>query len=116
MSALGYGAFMGVSGNLRYQLLAGLDRAMATNFNSMGLVVTSNIGFRWLNIRLGESSRLQWLGYKQESDESPLDTVKALKGRAMELVNKLKSSSGTPEAETVAERRRRRRAARVAVA
>lgn len=116
VSALGYGAFMGVSSNLRYQLLAGLDRAMSNNFNSMGLVVTSNVLFRWLNIRLGESSRLQWLGYKQEVGETnPLEAVKALKDKATTLAAKFTSATaGSSEAETVAERRRRRRAARAA--
>eukprot|EP00898_Chlorokybus_atmophyticus_P002733 jgi/Chlat1/3460/Chrsp23S08828 len=68
-SALGYGAFVGLAGNLRYQLLAGLDRVMSTQFNHMGLIVFANLAARYLNIRLGESARLQWLGYQTDGGD-----------------------------------------------
>ena len=38
-SALSYGAFLGISGNLRYQLLYGAERVMHQQFNHVGTVV-----------------------------------------------------------------------------
>ncbi|BBN14756.1 hypothetical protein MPTK1_6g14250 [Marchantia polymorpha subsp. ruderalis] len=64
-SALSYAAFMGLSGNVRYQLLNGLDRVMGQNMNSIGLVIACTTALRVLNIQLGDVSRLSWLGLDQ---------------------------------------------------
>ena len=36
-NALGYGAFLGIYANLRYQLLCGFDRAMINHFDVIGV-------------------------------------------------------------------------------
>ena len=38
-SALAYGAFLGLSGNLRYQFLCGAERVMEQHFNHIGAMV-----------------------------------------------------------------------------
>lgn len=38
-SALAYGAYLGLSGNLRYQLVYGAERVMQQTFNSVGVVI-----------------------------------------------------------------------------
>lgn len=66
-SALGYGAFLGLSGNLRYQLLSGADRWMGAHMNHASLVIFGTTILRALNNRLGEPSRLMLLGLDQET-------------------------------------------------
>ncbi|XP_068664133.1 protein RETICULATA-RELATED 1, chloroplastic-like [Aristolochia californica] len=61
-NALGYGAFLGLYANLRYQLLCGLDRAMINHFDVLGVVIFFSTALRLLNVQLGETSRLVWLG------------------------------------------------------
>ncbi|KAF2293772.1 hypothetical protein GH714_004609 [Hevea brasiliensis] len=53
--ARGYGAFLGLYANLRYQLLCGFDRAVVNH-----LMI--------LNVQVGETSRLAWIG----ADADPL--------------------------------------------
>lgn len=65
-SALGYGAFLGLSGNLRYQLLSGADRWMASHMNYTSLVIFGTTILRAVNNRLGEPSRLMLLGLDRE--------------------------------------------------
>lgn len=38
VSSLGYGAFMGLSGNLRYQLIGGLERFMGAKYSNLGFI------------------------------------------------------------------------------
>lgn len=38
-NALGYGAFLGIYANLRYQLLCGFDRAMVSHFDVIGVAL-----------------------------------------------------------------------------
>ncbi|KAL7003492.1 hypothetical protein U1Q18_004646 [Sarracenia purpurea var. burkii] len=61
-NALGYGAFLGVYANLRYQLLCGVDRAMIGYFDVIGVALFFSTALRLLNVELGETSRLAWLG------------------------------------------------------
>eukprot|EP00897_Mesotaenium_endlicherianum_P002618 jgi/Mesen1/2384/ME001565S01387 len=66
-SALAMGAFLGLSGNLRYQLVGGADRWMQTNLNAISLSIFGTSLLRVLNNRLGEPSRLMLMGI----DEAP---------------------------------------------
>ncbi|KVI01761.1 Protein of unknown function DUF3411 [Cynara cardunculus var. scolymus] len=61
-NALGYGAFLGIYANLRYQLLSGFDRAMVTQFDVIGVGLFFSTALRIMNAQLGETSRLAWLG------------------------------------------------------
>ncbi|XWS62528.1 hypothetical protein CRYUN_Cryun06bG0019200 [Craigia yunnanensis] len=61
-NALGYGAFLGLYANLRYQLLCGFDQAMVNHFDVIGVALSFSTALRVLNVRLGERSRLAWLG------------------------------------------------------
>ncbi|KAF3776099.1 RETICULATA-RELATED 1 protein [Nymphaea thermarum] len=84
-NALGYGAFLGLYANMRYQLLYGAERAMLDHFDVLGVVMFFSTAFRLLNIKLGEVSRLAWLGVEVDpllqSDsllkayERPVDAV-----------------------------------------
>uniref|UniRef100_A0A6N2MM35 Uncharacterized protein n=1 Tax=Salix viminalis TaxID=40686 RepID=A0A6N2MM35_SALVM len=62
--ALGYGAFLGLYANLRYQLLCGIDRAW-----SIILMI--------LNAQVGETSRLAWLGLEPDPLVQSDDLLKA---------------------------------------
>ena len=42
-NALGYGAFLGLYANLRYQLLYGVDRAMINHFDVIGVTLFFSI-------------------------------------------------------------------------
>lgn len=46
-SAMSYGAFMGLSGNLRYQLLTGAERVMQDHFNHLGVVIFFSTALRF---------------------------------------------------------------------
>eukprot|EP00249_Psilotum_nudum_P016670 c25936_g1_i1 orf=357-1994(+) len=61
-SALSYGAFLGLSGNLRYQFVYGADRVMRQHFDNLGFVVLCSCALRFLNIHIGDVTRLSWLG------------------------------------------------------
>lgn len=61
-SSLSYGAFLGLSGNLRYQMLYGLERALHDHFDVLGIVIFSSAALRILNIQIGDFTRLAWLG------------------------------------------------------
>ncbi|OVA10427.1 Protein of unknown function DUF3411 [Macleaya cordata] len=65
-NALGYGAFLGLYANLRYQLLCGLDRAMINHFDVLGVVLCFSTALRVLNVQIGETSRLAWLGVEAD--------------------------------------------------
>lgn len=61
-SASSYGAFMGLSGNMRYQLLNGAERLMQDHFQHLGVVIFFSAGLRALNIQIGDVTRLAFLG------------------------------------------------------
>ncbi|KAJ4962146.1 hypothetical protein NE237_022085 [Protea cynaroides] len=61
-NALGYGAFLGLYANLRYQLLCGVDRAVFNHFDVIGVALFFSTALRILNVQIGETPRLAWLG------------------------------------------------------
>eukprot|EP00252_Welwitschia_mirabilis_P022413 TRINITY_DN605_c0_g1_i1.p1 TRINITY_DN605_c0_g1~~TRINITY_DN605_c0_g1_i1.p1 ORF type:complete len:523 (-),score=100.29 TRINITY_DN605_c0_g1_i1:379-1947(-) len=61
-SALSYGAFLGLSGNLRYQLILGMERLLHDHLDVIGLVVLSSTVLRVLNMKVGDINRIAWLG------------------------------------------------------
>ncbi|KAF8411797.1 hypothetical protein HHK36_004356 [Tetracentron sinense] len=65
-NALGYGAFLGLYANLRYQLLCGVDRAMINHFDVIGVALFFGTTLRILNVQIGETSRLAWLGVEAD--------------------------------------------------
>ncbi|KAJ7946645.1 protein RETICULATA-RELATED 1, chloroplastic-like [Quillaja saponaria] len=65
-NALGYGAFLGLYANLRYQLLCGFDRALTNHFDVIGVALFFSTGLRIMNIQLGETSRRAWLGVEAD--------------------------------------------------
>ncbi|XP_057976501.1 protein RETICULATA-RELATED 1, chloroplastic [Malania oleifera] len=65
-NALGYGAFLGLYANLRYQLLCGIDRALINHFDVIGVALFFSTALRILNVQLGETSRLAWLGVEAD--------------------------------------------------
>nr|GEW96127.1 protein reticulata-related 1, chloroplastic-like [Tanacetum cinerariifolium] len=48
-NALGYGTFLGIYANLRYQLLCGFDRAMVTRFDVIGVDLSFSTALRIMN-------------------------------------------------------------------
>ncbi|KAJ7547772.1 hypothetical protein O6H91_08G103700 [Diphasiastrum complanatum] len=56
-SALGYGAFLGISGNLRYQLVYGAERLMREHFNHMGFLIICSSALRLPILRRANSQR-----------------------------------------------------------
>ncbi|GAB4847825.1 hypothetical protein Ancab_026886 [Ancistrocladus abbreviatus] len=65
-NALGYGAFLGLYANIRYQLLCGIDRALTNHFDVIGVALFFSTALRVLNVQLGETSRLAWLGIETD--------------------------------------------------
>eukprot|EP00271_Cylindrocystis_brebissonii_P015498 TRINITY_DN38408_c0_g1_i1.p1 TRINITY_DN38408_c0_g1~~TRINITY_DN38408_c0_g1_i1.p1 ORF type:complete len:595 (-),score=121.99 TRINITY_DN38408_c0_g1_i1:783-2567(-) len=65
-SALAMGAFLGLSCNVRYQAVYGIDRYMARWFNYLAPVIFCTTALRALNQRIGEPSRQTWLGLDSE--------------------------------------------------
>lgn len=49
-NALGYGAFLGLYANLRYQLLCGFDRAVTSNFDVIGVALFLSTALRSLSL------------------------------------------------------------------
>ncbi|KAE8716920.1 putative disease resistance protein [Hibiscus syriacus] len=76
-NALGYGAFLGLYANLRYQLLCGFDQAMANHFDVIGVALFFSTALRVLNVQLGERSRLAWLGVEVDPLVQSDDLLKA---------------------------------------
>ncbi|KAH0870313.1 hypothetical protein HID58_077335 [Brassica napus] len=65
-NALGYGAFLGLYANLRYQLLCGFERAMSNHFDVIGVALFFGTAVRIMNVQLGERSRQVWLGVEAD--------------------------------------------------
>lgn len=65
-NALGYGAFLGIYANLRYQLLCGFDRAMVSHFDVIGVALFFSTVSRVMNVQLGETSKRAWLGVEAD--------------------------------------------------
>ncbi|KZV22728.1 hypothetical protein F511_05360 [Dorcoceras hygrometricum] len=76
-NALGYGAFLGLYANLRYQLLCGFDRAVVSYFDVIGVALVFSTALRILNVQLGETSRLAWLGVEVDPLAHSDDLLKA---------------------------------------
>ncbi|XP_073065826.1 uncharacterized protein [Primulina eburnea] len=76
-NALGYGAFLGLYANLRYQLLCGFDRAVVSYFDVIGVTLAFSTALRILNVQLGETSRLAWLGVEVDPLAQSDDLLKA---------------------------------------
>ncbi|XP_009630601.1 uncharacterized protein LOC107780410 [Nicotiana tabacum] len=76
-NALGYGAFLGVYANLRYQLLNGFDRAVISYFDVIGVALFFSTAMRALNVQVGETSRLAWLGVEVDPLAHSDDVLKA---------------------------------------
>ncbi|PSS26745.1 Protein RETICULATA-RELATED 6 like [Actinidia chinensis var. chinensis] len=75
--ALGYGAFLALYANLRYQLLYGIDSAMNNYFDVIGLPLFFSTALRLLNVQLGETSRLAWLRVEVDPQAHSNDMLKA---------------------------------------
>ncbi|KAI3827811.1 hypothetical protein L1987_01896 [Smallanthus sonchifolius] len=86
-NALGYGAFLGIYANLRYQLLCGFDRAMVTQFDVIGVGLAFSTALRIMNAQLGETSRLAWLGVQVDPLANSDDLLKQAYNRPSETVN-----------------------------
>ncbi|CAO2038703.1 unnamed protein product [Urochloa humidicola] len=81
-NALGYGAFLGLYANLRYQLLCGLDQYMVKRFDVLGVAIFSTAA-RLMNIQIGEASRRTWLG--EEADPQYSDRLLRAYKRPVEV-------------------------------
>ncbi|KAM0945664.1 hypothetical protein DsansV1_C10g0105111 [Dioscorea sansibarensis] len=61
-NALGSGSLLGIYTNIRYQLLYGIDRALLDYFDVLGVAIFFGFALRILNVQVGETSKLAWLG------------------------------------------------------
>ncbi|KAK9217846.1 hypothetical protein WN943_006476 [Citrus x changshan-huyou] len=86
-SALGYGAFLGLYANMRYQLLCGFDRAVINHFDVIGVALFLSTALRVLNVQLGERSRLAWLGVEADPLLQSDDLLKKAYNRPSQDVN-----------------------------
>ncbi|EEF30956.1 conserved hypothetical protein [Ricinus communis] len=75
--ARGYGAFLGLYANLRYQLLCGMDRALVSHFDVIGVALFFSTALRILNVQVGETSRLAWIGAEADPLVQSDDLLKA---------------------------------------
>ncbi|CAA0839023.1 Protein of unknown function (DUF3411 [Striga hermonthica] len=83
-NALGYGAFLSLYANLRYQLLCGFDRAVTSYFDVIGVALFFSTAMRVLNVQVGETSRLAWLGVEADPLAHSDGLLKAAYNRASE--------------------------------
>ncbi|CAI8593065.1 unnamed protein product [Vicia faba] len=90
-NALGYGAFLGIYANLRYQLLCGFDRAMVSHFDVIGVALFFGTALRVLNVQLGETSKRAWLGVEADPLAQSDELLKVY-NRTSENVGKPSSS------------------------
>lgn len=90
-NALGYGAFLGLYANLRYQLLCGFDKAVVHHFDVIGVALVFSTALRLLNTQLGETSRLAWLGVEVDPLALSENRLKAY-SRPSEAVDQSSSS------------------------
>lgn len=59
--SLGYGAFLGLYANLRYQLLFGFDRAMFNHFDVIGVALFFSTAMRFFSLKLIFSAHLSYI-------------------------------------------------------
>ncbi|MCO5550475.1 hypothetical protein L7F22_003962 [Adiantum nelumboides] len=90
-SALSYGAFIGLSGNLRYQLVYGAEKVMQQNFNHIGVVVFCSLILRALNIYVGDASRVSWLGLDVTAEQTAEIGQQAYRRPSLPSLNQLES-------------------------
>ncbi|KAF2319756.1 hypothetical protein GH714_018562 [Hevea brasiliensis] len=90
--ARGYGAFLGLYANLRYQLLCGFDRAVVNYFDVIGVALFFSTALRILNVQVGETSRLAWMGAEADPLVQSDNLLKAY-NRPSEDVATLSSSN-----------------------
>ncbi|XP_031259573.1 uncharacterized protein LOC116117698 [Pistacia vera] len=83
-NALGYGAFLGLYANLRYQLFCGFDRAVINHFDVIGVTLFLSMALRILHVQLGERSRLAWLGVEADPVVQSDELLKAAYNRPSE--------------------------------
>eukprot|EP00250_Pteridium_aquilinum_P005022 c15185_g1_i1 orf=381-1931(-) len=111
-SALSYGAFLGLSGNLRYQLLYGAERVMQQQFNHVGVVVFCSTLLRALNIYVGDASRVSWLGLDVAAEQNPESSQQAYRRPSLpslsQLEGMLKFDNMLPKAPTTRRKVKRR--------
>ncbi|KAL5704276.1 hypothetical protein ACHQM5_022726 [Ranunculus cassubicifolius] len=91
-NALGYGAFLGLYANLRYQLLCGMDQAMVNHFDVIGVALFFGTALRVLNTHVGERSRLAWLGVEADPLVHSENLLKAYNRQTSEDGSKPSSS------------------------
>ncbi|KAI3448318.1 hypothetical protein Pfo_004983 [Paulownia fortunei] len=89
-NALGYGAFLGLYANLRYQLVCGFDRSITSYFDVIGVTLFFSSALRVLNVQLGQTSMLAWLGVEVDPLAQSDDLLKAY-NRASEGANQSSS-------------------------
>ncbi|KAH0923377.1 hypothetical protein HID58_023395 [Brassica napus] len=91
-NALGYGAFLGLYANLRYQLLCGFERAMSNHFDVIGVALFFGTAMRIMNVQLGERSRQVWLGVEAD----PLAQSDDLLAKAYNRPSEEAAAAGKP--------------------
>ncbi|XP_019169722.1 PREDICTED: protein RETICULATA-RELATED 1, chloroplastic-like isoform X2 [Ipomoea nil] len=90
-NALGYGAFLGLYANLRYQLLCGFDQTMMNYFDVIGVALCFSTALRVMNVHVGETSRLAWLGVEPDPLAHADDLLKAAYNRPSEGIDQTSS-------------------------
>lgn len=92
-SALSYGAFLGLTGNLRYQLVYGAERVMQQHFHHIRVVVFCSAALRALNIYVGDATRVAWLGLDSMSQQERDVSQQAYRRPSVMSENPLKNWS-----------------------
>lgn len=91
-SAAGMSAYAGAAGNIRYQLINGLDRYMLQSFNSLPLTLGVSALVRFGGQELGEQTRLQFMGLPKEAP-SKRQTKKVVVKKVVKTVRKVKKGT-----------------------
>ncbi|CAH9130697.1 unnamed protein product [Cuscuta epithymum] len=100
-NALGYGTFLGLYANLRYQLLCGFDQTMMNYFDVIGVPLFLSTALRVMNVQVGEMSRLAWLGVEADqlaaahSDDSVHQKAAAHNRQSERIIDHHPSSSSS---------------------
>ena len=89
-SALGMGAFLGLSCNTRYQLIGGADRWMTDRLTSLGSGITATALMRLSNNQIGEQTRLFLLGLPIHTPVRYRQSLTSSCGRGFRKTKKVK--------------------------
>ena len=101
-SMLGMGAYLGLSCNLRYQLIGGADRWMTERLTTLASAITATGLGRLANNHFGDQTRLFALGLPMHATAVRASTTKASSKKKKTVTKKVKKKKSKKAREAAA--------------